>query len=139
MTLSDQLIRDEGVRLFAYLDSRGYVTIGVGRCLDKNKGRGITRNEAMVLLQNDIVWVKSEIASHLPWAAHLDDARMGVLCNMVFNLGMDGLLEFHDFLGHVQRGEYGDAADAMLHSTWAGQVGDRATRLSRQMTDGVMY
>ena len=48
--LMDELIRDEGLRLKVYLDSEGIETIGVGRNLQK----GITRDEAMFLLNNDI-------------------------------------------------------------------------------------
>ena len=49
--IKEMLIKNEGLVLQVYDDSLGYKTIGVGRCLDKN---GISEDEAMYLLENDI-------------------------------------------------------------------------------------
>ena len=84
----------------------------------------------------------AELASRLPWMARLDPARRRVLQNMAFNLGVGepggrkGLLGFRNTLGMIERGEYAAAADAMLKSLWARQVGQRAVRLSNTMRTG---
>jgi lysozyme len=59
-----------------------------------------------------------------------------VLVNMAFNMGINGLLGFKHTLELVRTGNYADAADAMLNSKWAEQVGPRAKRLSEQMRTG---
>jgi lysozyme len=137
MTLEEQLIRDENEVLHAYPDSEGYWTIGVGRLIDQRKGGGISHEEAMYLLANDISSVRSKLMEQLPWIADLDEARQGVLENMCYNLGIHGLLGFKNTLSLIQNGHYAAAAAAMLDSKWATQVGARAQRLSQQMEKGI--
>lgn len=136
MTLEEQLIRDESEVLHAYQDSEGWWTIGVGRLIDKRKGGGITHQESLYLLANDITKVELQLSQSLPWTATLDDARRGVLLNMAFNLGIDGLMGFHHTLASIQAGDYALAKDHMLASKWATQVGARAKRLAEQMVTG---
>jgi len=62
--LREDLIADEGIRLKPYLCPAGKTTIGVGRNLDDV---GITEDEAMEMLENDIERVKSQLAKALPW------------------------------------------------------------------------
>lgn len=132
--LVEQLIHDEGLRLKPYKDSVGKLTIGVGRNLDDV---GISREEAMLLLNNDIAKATEAVRTHIPWANELDEARFGALVNMAFNLGIGGLLQFKNTLAHLKAGRYEDAAREMLKSKWAQQVGPRADRLSTQVKTGV--
>ncbi len=136
MTLREQLIRDEGMVLHAYQDFLGYWTIGVGRLIDERKGGGITREEAEYLLDNDIGRARDALRRALPWTETLDDARQGVLLNMCFNLGINGLLGFTKMLAALDGRDYRQAAHEMLGSRWARQVGDRARRLAEHMRDG---
>jgi lysozyme len=55
---------------------------------------------------------------------------------MAFNLGLDRLLQFHDTLAAVREGQYDHAAQHMLGSLWAHQVGARADRLAYLMRKG---
>lgn len=132
-SLKDQLLRDEELRLKPYTDSMGKLTIGVGRNLS---GKGISLQEAQMLLANDIAAATADLQAALPWTADLDEVRKGALLNMTFNLGIGGLAEFRDFLGKMQAGNFAAAAGAMLDSLWARQVGARATRLSVQIQTG---
>lgn len=131
--LISQLLADEALRLKPYRDSVGKLTIGVGRNLEDV---GITKDEAMYLLANDLRRVYSEVANALPYFQKQNDARQNVIINMAFNLGLTKLLEFKYMLAHVMRGEYDLAADAMLQSKWARQVGNRAVRLAQVMRSG---
>ncbi len=126
----DALVRDEALRLKPYRDSVGKLTIGIGRNLDDV---GISEAEARVLLSNDLSKVRAQLAEHLPWIKTLSAARQSVFENMAFNMGMVGLLRFNVTLAFAQAGNFDAAAEAMLQSTWANQVGDRAKRLSQQM------
>ncbi len=134
--LETQLRRDEGEVLTAYTDSLGYLTIGVGRLIDKRKGGGITREESSYLLGNDIAKRATGLSASLPWTDALDEARRGVLINMAFQMGLDGLMGFRNTLATVQAGNYQLAAQQMLQSQWAKQTPERAQRLSAQMADG---
>lgn len=133
--LRQQLLRDEGEVLHGYTDSRGYLTIGVGRLID-SRGGGISHEEAMYLLDNDIRSHTKELVAALPWVADMDPIRLAVLCNMAFNLGVPHLLGFRKMLAAAQRKNWVAASSEMLDSAWARQVGSRADRLSEQMLTG---
>lgn len=134
--LERQLRRDEGVVEHAYIDSEGWTTIGVGRLIDKRKGGRLRDDEIEYLLQNDITEKTDELIRRLPWVTDLDEARKGVLINMAFNLGVNGLLGFRKTLALIEAGDYTKASVEMLDSKWARQVKGRATRLSEQMRTG---
>jgi lysozyme len=134
--MTKQLTIDEGEVLHAYQDHLGYLTIGVGRLIDKRKGGGITKEEAAYLLQNDINTRIDALQTKIPWVKELAQARQGVLVNMSFQLGVDGLLKFTRTLAYIQAGDYAAAADNMLKSKWAAQTPLRAERMAKQMRTG---
>lgn len=135
--LTRQLKGDEGVKAHAYQDHLGFWTIGIGRLVDQRKpGSGLRPEEITFLLNNDIDDRIDALARRVPWFLQLDAARQGVLLNMSFQLGVDGLLGFKNTLKLVERGDYAQAADNMLLSKWAGQTPERARRMAEQMRSG---
>lgn len=126
-SLRDRIIRHEGMRLKPYLDSRGIETIGIGRNL---KDKGISEAEAYILLDNDLQECREEIIKNLPWAESLPTIVYGVLTEMVFQLGIYGVLQFRHTLQALQSGKYSEAADAILSSAWAKQTPERVKELS---------
>jgi lysozyme len=135
--LTRQLKGDEGVKPQAYQDHLGFWTIGVGRLVDTRKpGSGLRPEEITFLLNNDIDDRINVLGRRLPWFLQLDAARQGVLLNMSFQLGVDGLLGFKNTLRLVERGDYAQAADNMLLSKWAQQTPERARRMAEQMRSG---
>jgi len=136
--LRRQLKLHEGFVPHAYRDSLGFLTIGIGRLIDKAKGGRITEDEAYYLLENDIIEKEGELFSRLPWVRNLDDARQRVLLDFTFNLGIGGVLGFKNTLRLIEAGRYEAAAENMLQSKWAGQVKSRATRLAKAMETGTL-
>ena len=135
--LTEQLRRDEGIKATVYKDTLGFDTIGVGRLIDSRKpGAGLRPDEIDYLLKNDIADRVAALTKALPWFSVLDDARRGVLVNMAFQLGTDGLLGFKSTLALVSAGKYAEAAEQMLKSRWATQTPARAKRLAEQMKTG---
>lgn len=135
--LTRQLKADEGVRPQAYSDHLGYLTIGIGRLIDSRKpGSGLRPSEIEFMLQNDIDERIEALTRRLPWFQNLDDARKGVLLNMAFQMGVDGLLGFKNTLRMVEDGDYMGAARNMLQSKWAEQTPARAARMAEQMRTG---
>lgn len=132
-----QLLSDEGVVLHAYQDHLGFWTIGVGRLIDKRRGGGITQEEALYLLYNDIKRKTEELELRLPWVGKLDDARKGALLNMAFQLGVVGLLGFKTTLALIRSGDFAKASVQMLKSKWAQQTPERAQRIAEQIRTGV--
>ena len=125
--LLEELTLDEGLRLKPYLCTAGKLSIGVGRNLDDV---GITRAEAMTLLDNDIARCADELDRVLPWWRRMSEGRQRALLNMCFNLGITRLRAFQRTLRALEDGRYDDAAARCLESKWAAQVGQRAHRIS---------
>jgi lysozyme len=130
----DQLvIPEEGQRLAVYDDATGkpgHPTIGRGRALDT---QGISQEEMLYLYQNDKQRVLAAVLNALPWATHLAPLRLGVLCAMAFQIGIAGLLEFHQTLAAIKDGNWQAAHDGMLDSVWAKQTPLRAQRMASKI------
>lgn len=136
--LAKQLRGDEAVRPCVYKDHLGYFTIGVGRLVDgRKKGAGLRPDEITYLLNNDIDDRINALTKALPWFQNLDDVRKGVLLNMAFQMGTEGLLGFERTLSLIRDGKYELAAFAMKQSLWARQTPERAERMCEQMKSGI--
>lgn len=131
-----QLIRHEGLKLAAYHDSLGYLTIGVGRLIDARMGGGISADEALMLLNNDLDKCITDLAGRFPWFEGLDAVRQRALVDLRFNLGPSGLLEFSKFLVAMGRGDYATAARELVASRWYHQVGTRGPYLVQMVKTG---
>jgi lysozyme len=133
-----QLRGDEGERACVYRDHKGFWTIGVGRLVDgRRAGAGLRAHEIAFLLNNDVDDRIDALTRRLPWFQNLDDARKGVLLNMSFQMGVEGLLGFEHTLSLVRDGKYENAAHAMLQSKWARlDTPERAQRMADQMRTG---
>ena len=131
--LIDQLRIHEGVEKTVYNDSEGIPTIGVGRNL---RDRGLSDDEIDYLLSNDIDIVVDELDKVMPWWKDLDEVRQRVLCDLVFNLGMPRFSGFKKSISYMKQQMWYQAADELLDSKWARQVGRRAQTLSEMMRTG---
>ena len=65
-----------------------------------------------------------------PSATNMSVPALGVLTEMVFNLGTTGVLKFDSFLKYFKIKKFKRAASEMLRSRWAKQVGERARNLA---------
>ncbi|WP_334029665.1 glycoside hydrolase family protein [Alteromonas sp. P256] len=130
--LITQLRVHEGDEHKVYRCSEGYLTIGVGRNLETN---GITQEESDFLLANDLSRVEKQVRKHIRLHG-LNDARIAVLINMAFNLGINGLRKFKKTLAYIEQGDFETASTEMLDSKWRNQVGYRAIQLAEQLRTG---
>lgn len=134
--MESELIRDEGIVPYAYQDSLGFWTIGVGHCIDSRKGCKLPEEFIYSMLDSDINAVIADLNQNLPWWTQLDDVRQRVLVNMCFNLGITKLLVFQKFLSAMRASNWPSAAAQMQNSVWWGQVGARAARLQQMVLTG---
>lgn len=138
-TLRDSIIEHEGTgpmvngRFMPYKDSLGFWTIGYGRCIEKI---GISQEEALFQLENDINNAVQSVKDRIPWVSRLNEVRQAVLFEMAFQMGIERLLKFVNTLAHVFGGRYKLAADAMRDSLWARQTPNRASVLAARMETG---
>jgi lysozyme len=103
------------------------------------------------MLINDIMNCEKQLQQKIPDIYNgLDEVRKSVLLNMCISipqsrfaplrepcyLGINGLLGFKNTLAFVKAGDWERAANNMLVSRWAKQVGRRAIELSELMRKG---
>ena len=143
--VAEQIMHHEGVRLAVYDDAtgkpieagdmvQGNPTIGVGRLLTDQ--RGITEDEVMILLKNDLTWVAEKAQTYGFWNK-LDSARQMVIMGMIFNMG-NRFDQFKKMIAALEVGDYVEASAQMMDSRWAKTVKGRAVELSEQMRTGVV-
>ena len=130
MGLIDLLIRHEGLKLEPYRCTSDKLTIGVGRNLEDC---GITEEEAMYLLKNDIKKFHEELTERFYFYQYLDGARKDAMLNMAFNMGVPRLANFVNALDFMSQRKYAEAADEFLDSKWAKQVGNRAQEVAHMI------
>ena len=142
----------------AYLCPAGCWTIGYGHNIDAdpkvvifepktdrpetlilNKHSTIEDWEADAILDYDIKRFETDLTRYVPYTCGLkidDPVRYYAMLNMVFNMGIHRFLGFKKTIMHVSNSNFIKAADEMIDSSWAYQVGPRARELSSQMKTG---
>lgn len=131
--LRQSLVKHEGLRLLPYTDTRGRLTIGVGRNLTDV---GISQDEAMLLLEHDIDRTIHLLTVNWPQFVKLDETRQRVVTEMAFNLGVAGLMTFTQMLDAIDKSDWVTAAQEARQSLWANQVGMRAETLATMLETG---
>lgn len=131
--LKQLLVSHEQYKQFPYSDTTGHLTVGIGRNLTD---RGISTTEAFYLLDDDILYFSGKLNHFLKFFSSLDENRQIALIDMCFNLGVQGFLNFKEMISALEAGDYYRAADEMLNSKWASQVGERATTLANIIRNG---
>lgn len=160
-TISDdiciqRLMVNEGCKLKSYRDTVGKLTIGIGRNLDDNpltieeqcyvghncRTLFISNDQAAYLCRNDLKKVRTDLDRELPWWRDLNPDRQYVMIDLCFNMGIGNrqkktkLLSFSNTLDLIARGYYEKAADNLLKSKYAKQVGIRAERNAYALRTG---
>lgn len=127
------IIEHEGLRLRPYRDTVGKLTIGVGRNLDDV---GISKDEALFLLENDLTNCKAQLAKY-SWYLNLDTVRQGVLIELTFNIGISRVLLFKNMIESLKTSDYLNASKHLLDSLWAKQVGsNRSNNMAARLATG---
>lgn len=144
-TLRNQVVSDlkrhEGLRLKAYLDTVGVWTIGYGHTgPEVTPGLVVSEAKAEEWLRVDIDEAIEDVKAVAPWAVEeLDVVRRGVLINMAFNLGREGLKQFNrQSLPAIRDGRYLDASNFLDKSLWRKQVKGRAVELIERIKSGTI-
>tara|TARA_R110002033_G_scaffold52067_6_gene99169 strand:+ start:1962 stop:2375 length:414 start_codon:yes stop_codon:yes gene_type:complete len=131
--LIEQLKIHEGFRSNVYTCSGGKKTCGYGRNLEDI---GISEEEAEMLLKNDIYEATNQLLNAFPWMATFSDARISAMINFTFNVGIGTVRKFSNTIEYLKNEDWEAAADEMMDSKWAEQVGDRAIQITEQIRTG---
>jgi len=138
--LREQLKVDEGVKYEIYKDHLGYPTFGIGHLITENDpehgkpdGTEISEDRVNEIFETDVAKFVSEAKILFPDLDDLPDVAQQVIVNMAFNMGRPRLSKFKNFIAGVNDRDWTRAAEEMMDSRWATQVGDRAIRLRNQI------
>ena len=118
----DFLRRVEGLKLKAYKDTKGIITIGYGRNLES---KGISLTEAEIMLNRDVNDAVSDLIEIFPNFYSFPENLRVVLVSMMFNLGKDGFLSFKKFINAVRKGDKKAMVYELLNSKRAKELPDR--------------
>lgn len=135
VSLATQLVKEnEGYRRFPYPDSNETWAVGHGTNFFT---RGMSEIEADYFTLRDVTARFDELQK-LPWFAKQNVARKAALLDMAYELGFQGLLDFTLMINLLHAGDYGSAANALLHSKLAHQAPARTKRNAYILRHGVM-
>lgn len=133
MIVKNLLLKHEGLRLMPYRCTSGKLTIGCGRNLEDS---GISKAEAMMMLENDIERATYYARSSFEWFSGLNEVRQAVIISLIFNLGINGFSKFTKTINLIRSGDFYEAGIELLKSRWSEQVGERARELALMLQTG---
>lgn len=133
------VMRDEGFRAAPYLDGNAKWTIGFGTRINV-----IDHDEAMFLLEHRLHKAALACRQRFPWFAALDGLRQGVIAQMAYQMGVDGIAGFREMgraiaaavtapTAELRATFFAAAAAEMLDSKWARH--DSPARAQRRATE----
>jgi lysozyme len=109
------------------------LTIGVGHNI---QDRGISHEIAMQMLDEDIDICINELQQTVSYWDDLPERVQEALINLCFNMGISRLMAFKKTFGFLREGMYEKAADELLESRYANQVGQRAIDVANMIREG---
>jgi len=140
--LREELEADEGCVYAVYLDHLGLPTCGVGHLLKPDDpeyamevGDSVSEERVAELFEKDIAWTISDCQKLLPKFDDLPEQCRLIVCNMVYNMGLNRMGKFVKLLAAIKIGDYNEAANQMHDSRWRRQVPNRAERLISRMRE----
>ena len=128
--LRADLVLDEGDRNKPYPDQFGKITIGIGRNLTDV---GISEEEKELMFINDVAKAEVIAAKIFSGFDSMSNVRKAALANLAFNMGEATLSKFVGFIALVNAGQWSQAADDLLRTAYAKEVGPRAQRRAEQL------
>ena len=135
MSTPEYVEMNEGYEPHIYLDSEGIETIGIGFNLQE----GFSRVECLLILNYRLGNLQDRLRESFPWYSMLNQVRKTVLLDMAYNLGIPRLCRFTKMLGAIAEENWNKAAEELLDSRYAKQVGPRADRNAKMMRTGEWY
>lgn len=102
----------EGFRDTVYVDTRGFRTIGYGTLMP------ISRAEGELLLRHRLEAAAKELIRRWPSVTEMPLGVQVGLIDAAYQLGVSGLLGFHDMLAALERRDWIAAAAAAEDSRW---------------------
>jgi GH24 family phage-related lysozyme (muramidase) len=153
--VSRYIIRNEGVRTRAYLDTRGVRIIGVGFDLERPGARealarlgydynrvfareqSLTVDHIGLLVQREIRTAVNQAQSLFPNFNRLDAVRRAILVDLTFDMGLTRLARLERFRAAIGANDWERAANELANSDYSSFTGQRAIRNVTAIRTGV--
>ncbi len=157
------LITDEGLKLKVYHCTAGKPTVGVGRnlegkglsdaeqemifgrcglsrqeCIQALQEQPLTKEQALTLLEHDILACWEELEEHFDWFSALALVPQMAVLNLSFNVGLHVLKGFKHALTALENGDLIAAAEHFADSRWFQQVKFRGQRVVNMLREGTL-
>lgn len=116
----------------------GHPTVGIGTCLDKSVGCGLTRRQAEFLRDDKVTAICREMDRRIGWwrglgVAHPQAAE--VLVEVAYHIGVGGLLGFKNMLAAAERRDLSAMRAELLDSQVARRFPTRYDELARLIAE----
>jgi lysozyme len=133
--LIESIKRHEGYKDTVYFDTKGYLTCGWGHQFIL--GSKIPLEVSELFFKSDLADAISNFNKiDINLQRKLNPGRRRVVVEMIFNMGLKGVLEFKQMWACIKNEDFEGAAREMLASQWASQVKGRADELAGIMRNG---
>ena len=134
---------EEGYSSTPYYDSKGYITVGYGLLITKDKSVHLrdvpiklTKSVAEMLLYIKVTKIHSMIESE-EWFSRMGEDRAAIVISMIYQMGYNGFMKFEKTIKMMKNSNYKWASYEMLDSDWARYDSpNRAERHARVMRGG---
>lgn len=131
-----QIKDDEGFEDKARPCPAGFLTIGYGRNVDPNGGKGITEAEAQVLLSNDITECDADLRKVFAAWDTFSLRRKATLLNLRFQLGPSRFRGFRKMIAAIEKDDWELAAAELRDSHLMTQTPRRTSRRAGELEQG---
>lgn len=134
---------EEGFKSKPYYCSENFPTVGIGRRIG-NKGEALPNLTVSLSDEEGLLhrWIDSATSTiqkypsiYSAWQK-MNDARKAVLLSMIYQLGINGTINFKKFLVASANSDWNSAHAEMLDSKAARQTPNRFKRQSKVMLTG---
>ena len=117
----------EGFKSRVYKCTEGYDTIGYGFAI---KDLELDEDIAEEILLRKLEKLIQRVRAKFKWLDTVPHEVQGVLVNMSYQMGVNGVSKFKKALHAMQMFQWKIAADELMDSRWARQTPNRAKELS---------
>ena len=125
-SLIDRIKLSEGYKSTVYKCTEGYDTIGYGFAI---KDLILSEEISTQILIEKLDAINDRLSTFSFYLNSPDEIR-DVLVEMVYQMGLRGVLQFKKMIANLEKKDYKNASVEMLDSLWAKQTPNRAKELS---------
>lgn len=128
-TVIEMIKQHEGFRGDPYIDTLGFSTIGFGTKLP------LSEDEAVMILKKRLIESINTLDELQPIFSTLPGPAQEIIANMVYQMGVRGVMNFKKMWTALSHGDYKEAAAQMRDSRWHTQTSNRAEHLALMMEE----